>query len=280
MKLRKRDQGREHQELLKRWGVTEKDLQYWRRHALAARRLKRDDPLLLKRNGREAAVEELGDEELCYDLAGKFACKSAGKTGEGIGEICDRLERVVEELLAARYVAEGGKLYSLGTALRGYYEAQGKLKEFLAELGARIELYAVRRIQGEPDYHWKLNGSEDVRAVAVLCGHAVREGLMTALGVEYVRDRKGLMKFLGAVFTRWRKTGKERSVWRVKQVVAQHADDVPHHRIARRLEKIGAVAPGTVQPGTSAYRKLRSKIKKIRSRDRKAAFSKRSFNSP
>jgi hypothetical protein len=269
----RREQERKHHELLKQWEVTEKDLQSWRRHALAARRLKRNDPLLLKRYGREAAVEQLGDYEHCLDLAGRHARESAKKTGEGIADIRDRYERIVAEFLAARYTNSEGKRYPLGTALRSYYETEEKLKEFLGELGAWIELYAVRRIQGEPLYHWKLGGNEDVRAVETLCGHAVSEGLMTALSVAYVKDRKGLMRFLEAVFTRWRKIGGSHSLWRVKQVTEQHANDVPHHQIAQRHEKIDAVVMGTVQPGTSAYRKLRSKIKKIRSRDRKAALS-------
>ena len=58
-------------------------------------------------------------------------------------------------------------------------------------------------------------------------------------------------------------------------MIEQCADDVPHHRIAQLFDRIGAVAKGSAVPGTSAYRKLRSKIKKIRSRDRKSAAEKK-----
>ena len=65
--------------LLEEFGVSEQDLRRWRRHALAARRLDRNGPVRLKRYGREAAFEEVGDVEHCRDLAGKFARESAGE---------------------------------------------------------------------------------------------------------------------------------------------------------------------------------------------------------
>jgi hypothetical protein len=132
---------RKHEELLAEWGVSEQDLRRWRRHALAARRLKRNDPLLLKRYGREAAVEDLGNEEFCCDLAGKFALKSANGTGDAIGEVRDRCDRVVMELLAARYTNSDGKRYLLGAALRGKYESDSALNEFLPKFARWIGDY-------------------------------------------------------------------------------------------------------------------------------------------
>ena len=46
-------------------------------------------------DGRGAAYEDLADFELCQDLAGKFARKSAKKTGDGIGGIRDRYDMIV-----------------------------------------------------------------------------------------------------------------------------------------------------------------------------------------
>jgi hypothetical protein len=103
----------------------------------------------------------------------------------------------------------------------------------------------------------------------------VNRELLTALALEYVRDREGLMRFLSAVAKRWREIDQPHSVWRRKLVIAQHTDGVPDHQIAQRLKKIDAVPKGTVVPGTDAYRKLRANIKQHRSRDRKAALQRR-----
>ena len=60
----------------------------------------------------------------------------------------------------------------------------------------------------------------------------------------------------------------------MKVVTEQYATDVRHHEIALQLKKFDAVPKETVVLGTDAYRKLRSKIKTIRSRDPKVAAEK------
>ena len=214
-------------------------------------------------------------EELCWDLAGKFARESGTKTGDAIGLIRDRYETITGEFRAARYSEANGKLYSLSTALRSKYESDAALKEFLPNFAKWIGDYVSDCIhehsfgftplyrQIVPKHTWKL------------CGHNVTRELLTALAEEYVRDRKGLLQFLNAIFKRWQKNNQPDSLLRMKVVIEQHADDVPYHRIAQRLDRIGAVAKGSAVPGTRAYRKLRSKIKQIRSRDRKAAAEKK-----
>jgi hypothetical protein len=224
---------------------------------------------------REAAYEELCDEELCRQLTGQFARESARKTGDAIGDIRDRYDAIVMEFTAARYAQTDGKRYSLGTVLRDKYKTDTALKEFLPKFGKWIGEYVSDCIRQHilgftplyrqivPTHTWTLSR------------HCVSRDLLTALAEEYVRDREGLLRFICAVFKRWRKIDQPHSAWRVKLVTEQHANDVSHHKIAQRLEKIDAVPKGTVVPGTSAYRKLRSTIKQIRSRDRKAAWQRR-----
>ena len=84
--------------------------------------------------GREAAYEDLTNVELCEDLAGKFALKSARKTGDTIGGVLDNYGKIVIELLAVRYTQTDGRRYSLGAVLRGRYESDSALKEFLPKL--------------------------------------------------------------------------------------------------------------------------------------------------
>jgi hypothetical protein len=52
---------------------------------------------------REAGYEAACLREHCVDLAGEHARESAARTGEAIGEVRERYELIVGELLAARY---------------------------------------------------------------------------------------------------------------------------------------------------------------------------------
>lgn len=226
-------------------------------------------------SGREAAHDDSTDVELCRNLAGNFARQSARKTDEPIGVVRDRYETIAREFLAARYPEADGKRYSLTTVLRSKYESDAVLKEFLRKFATWIGEYVSDCIREHSFAFMPLYRQIVPTHTWTLCGHSVNRELLTALAEEYVRDRVGLMRFLAAAFKRWRKIYQAHSAWRVKVVTEQHANDVPHHRIARRLEKIGAVPNGSAVPGTSAYRKLRSKIKKIRSRDRKVTAEKK-----
>jgi len=201
----KRERERKHAELLKQWEVTEKDLQFWRRHALAARRLKRNDPLLLKRYGREAAFEDVGDFEHCRELAGEHARESAAGTGDAISSVRDRYELIVEELLAVRYVQRDGGRYSLARVLLCECGTPEALEEFLQHLGRWIKRFALcYYIYRLPHNTWVMPGS-DVLAIKTLRGRSVSERLMKALAIEHVRDPEALKGFLEDVFKRWRK---------------------------------------------------------------------------
>jgi hypothetical protein len=224
---------------------------------------------------REANLDDLKDVEFCQDLVSKFIRKSATKTGDAIADVRDRYDTIVIELLAVRYTQTDGKGYSLATVLRDKYESDTALKEFLPKFAKWIREYVSDCIHEHTFAFTPLYRQIVPAHTWTLCRHRVSRDLLTALAEEYVRDREGLLRFLCAVFKRWRKIDQPHSAWRVKLVTEQHANDVPHHRIAQRLEKIDAVPKGTAVPGTSAYRKLRSKIKKIRSRDRKAAWQRR-----
>jgi hypothetical protein len=251
-----REQERKHEELLAEFGVTDEEVEQW---------WERDEV-----DGREAAYQEQCLEEECRDLAGEFARESARRRGGDIGEIVDCYERIGMELLAARYSSPDGEFYSLGSVLRSETETDGKLKEFLKELDAWIERYVLRCMSREPMYHWKLGGSEDVRALEMLRGHAVSEGLMAALGVGYVKDRRTLNSFLWAVFKRWRKIFAPGSLWRERLITQQHLGKP--EMVAQYVENVSAVAKCTNESHSES---LRWRIRQHCSRDRRTALKRR-----
>jgi len=189
-------------------------------------KLKQDILRIRREVSREAAYEELCEEEVCRDLAGKFARESATKTRDAIGEVRDRYDTIVIELIAARYAQTDGKSCSLGTVLRAKYESDSALNEFLPKFAKWIGYYVSGCIREHtigftplyqqivPTHNW------------TLCGHNVSRELLTALAEEYVRDREGLLRFLCTVFKRWRKIAQSHSAWRVKLVTEQHANQV------------------------------------------------------
>src|SRR5215831_9481543 len=59
--------------------------------------------LTTRRLGRDAVYDDLLSEELCWDLAGRFARESARRTRNAVGEIADRYEAIASEFVAARY---------------------------------------------------------------------------------------------------------------------------------------------------------------------------------
>lgn len=251
---------RKQRALLKQWGLTEQELADWK---------KENDV-----NRREAAYDELCDEELCRQLTGRLARESASRRAGDIGKILDRYEMIVTEFLAVRYTRPDGKRYSLESVLRENYESDGKLKQFLKELGEWIAYYVSRCICSGRPFNSKLNEADEVRAVASLRGCDVREQMMTALALEYVEDREGLMKFLKAVFIHWRKIFKPQSVWRVKLLTQQLAQRYGRDRrdIVGRLEGLGAL------PTSSNFKQFdanRARVGQILSRDQKEALKRR-----
>jgi hypothetical protein len=236
----------------------------------------KEDILHIRRElSREAAYEELCEEEECRDLVGEFARESAMKTRDAIGEVHDRYDTIVIELLAARYMQTDGKSYSLGTVLRGKYESDSALNEFLPKFAKWIGDYVSGCIREHSFGFTPLYQQIVPTHTWTLCGHSVNRELLTALAEEYVRDRVGLMRFLAAAFKRWRKINQPYSQSRVKLVTQQHASGFPHHRIVRNLAKIGAVPMESADPTTKDYRLLRGKIKKYRTRDQNNALGRR-----
>jgi hypothetical protein len=244
--------------LLQKWGVTEQELKQW---------WKQDEI-----SGAEAARDDLTDVELCRALAGKFARESARRTSRNIGEIRDRYETIVLEFLSVRYTLSGGKRVSLTTVLRSKYDTDEALHKFLPRLGKWIGEYVCDCIREHSFGFTPLYRQIVPTHTWTLCGHNVTSELLTAFAEEYVRDRDGLMRFVSAVFKRWRKLNQPHSTWRVRLVVQQHGRDIPHHRIVQRLEKIDAVSKGSAVPGTKEYNRLRAKIKKYRTRDQNDAL--------
>lgn len=105
-------------------------------------------------------------------------------------------------------------------------------------------------------------------ATELRCVHATQ--LRAALSEEYARDRKGLLRFLDAVFKRWREIDQPDSLFR--QRLLMHQLTGTSKEIANVLEEVGAVAKNTTEQQS---RSLRSKIRQNRSRDQKAALKRR-----
>jgi hypothetical protein len=134
-------------------------------------------------SGREAAYESLVDDELCRDLVSEYARESAKRTeAKDIGTIRDNYEAIVLGFIRAR---------SVSVVLRN--ETDQAPGDFLRKLGNWIRDYVSCCIQGKKD-----------RCNWTLSGHTVSKELLTALAQEYFRDPQGLMRFLEAVFKRWR----------------------------------------------------------------------------
>jgi hypothetical protein len=217
--------------------------------------------------GRQAAYDDRCEEEECRELIGKFAPASAKRTGDGIGEVVDCYETIVMEFLVARYAGK-----SLSGLLCRDYETDKALTKFLSELGQWLKRYAVRCIRGEPPYRCPVNGSDDVQAIETLRGHAVNERLMTALGVQYVKDAGGLMKFLKAVFKHWRKINRPDSLFR-QRLLTHQLRGTPKE-IASALEELGVVATSTTE---HQFRSSCSRVRQYRSRDPKVALKRRAL---
>jgi hypothetical protein len=197
-----------------------------------------------KARAREAAYEAVCAEEQCWDLAGKHARESAQRSGEAIGGVRDNYEAIVLGFMEAR---------TLSVVLRNEIaEAPG---DYIRKLEAWVHGYVVSCIRGVADhYNWALGG------------HAVDGEFIRALGEEYVRDREGLWKFLGAAFNRWRKDGEEHSVMRQRVLV--HQSEGGAKEVALALERVGAA------PESATVEQLHSacaRVRQYRSRDGKAA---------
>jgi hypothetical protein len=130
----------------------------------------------------------------------------------------------------------------------------------------------TRCICRAPQYNRKLQEG-DVRALEMPRGYAVSEDMMTALAVEYVRDREGLMQFLTGVFRHWRKILKNESLWNQRRLVQEAASILgrDRKRLAEYLEKTGAVPETRTE---EEFDKLQSKIGQFLSRDQKRALTK------
>ena len=168
---------------------------------------------------REAAYESLVDDELCRDLVSEYARESAKRTeAKEIGTIRDNYEAIVLGFIRAR---------SVSVVLRN--ETDQAPGDFLRKLGNWIRDYVSCCIQGKKD-----------RCNWTLSGHTVSKELLTALAQEYFRDRQGLMRFLEAVFKRWREIDQPNSLWRVRLITQQHLGEPKV--VTQYVENIGAVS--------------------------------------
>ena len=219
---------------------------------------------------RRAAYEELCDEEECRKLIGWHARESARRTGERIGEFVDCFKTIVLEMLAVRDSGADGKRYSLSTVLTRKYDSDSKMKEYLPKLAKWIGEYVSDCIREHTVEFTPLYRQIVPAHTWSLSDHNVSRELLSALAEGYVRDREGLMRFLEAVFKRWRKIEQPDSLHRQRIIAQQHLG-LPHV-VAQYLENVGAVSKCTTAEQTFS---LHSRIKQYHSRDRKKALEKR-----
>jgi len=209
----------------------------------------------------QAAYEQLVSDELCISLAGKFASESAEATGDDMGTIRVRYDRIVTELRCLRETQSGGERCSVSDVLRVHYETDDALKQFLPMLRKWIDAYVSECIHAGHSEGWKLYG------------HAASRDLMNALALEYVRDRDGLMRFLSAVFKYWRNLFAPYSPWRARLVTQQVAPLFKNDRkrILDHLRQIGAVPKNLT---SDQYYSWLSRIGQYLSRDQRTAAGK------
>ena len=218
-----------------------------------------------RRIGAEAALEQLGDAELCRDLAWKFAREFAKKTGDTIGDVLDRYEAIALGFAAVGSVLTGGVAhpavfrYSLRSVLRSSYQTDEALRAFLAKLDKWVR-----------DYIWACTRAEQDNYSWILCRYPVSRELRIMLAYEYARDRQGLMRFLQEVFKRWRKIDQPESLFRQRLLTHQLAGTPKE--IANALEEIGAAPTCTTAKQVESFH---ARIRQYRSRDRKAASKRR-----
>jgi hypothetical protein len=186
-----------------------------------------------RRIGAEAAYEQWSHKELCWDLAGIFACKSARRTGDSID-------------IRGRYESIGLGFVSVGQQADG--EHQSVISFFLRENQTAAAIKAFFERPGK----W------------------LGEDLLSALAEEYVRDRDGLMQFLSECLKRWRKFDEPKS--RARFVTQQLATKYGHNRkrILEELQKRGRIPKDEdLEPGESE--KWRYEIGQWLSRDQSKA---------
>jgi hypothetical protein len=88
-------------------------------------------------SGPEAAYDKLLSEELCLDLTGKLARKSAKQTGDDIGSVRFNYERIVTEFISVPST-RGNEERPLSEVLRKDYETDDALEECLSRLAVWI----------------------------------------------------------------------------------------------------------------------------------------------
>jgi hypothetical protein len=188
-----------------------------------------------RRIGAEAAYEQWGYKELCWDLAGIFARESARRTGDNIGDIRDRYDSIGLGFVSLRQQADGVH--------------QSVISFFLRE----NQTAAAVKAFFERPREW------------------LGEDLLSALAEEYVRDRQGLMQFLSECLKRWRQLHKRKS--RASLVTQQLAAKYGHNRkrILEELQERGLIPKDeNLEPGESE--KYRYEIGQWLSRDQRKAM--------
>lgn len=181
--------------------------------------------------------------ELCFDLSWEFAQASVALTGgDDIGSASGRYKLIVQ------------KLRPLGDSLRPHFETNEGLEMFLSELDACIRRYVVACIHGTPP------------------NPALNPELLSMLAMEHSRDRKILLRFLSAVFTRWREIDEPGSVWRGRvQALQLRSRGYNTAQIRRRLVKQGDAPDYHFDSQITAYC---VNLRKYLSRNTKASVGK------
>jgi hypothetical protein len=158
-------------------------------------------------DGREAELERLGDFELCWDLAGKFARESANRTCDVIADIRDRYEAITLGFRCARVAQSSEAPLALRGALNALAEEfqrdrQGLLRfldaaferwERIDQPGSLFQMRSVTQQHlGKP--HVVAQYLENTGAVSNCSTLAQRESLRATIRQYRSRDRRSALK--------------------------------------------------------------------------------------
>jgi len=221
---------------------------------------------MIVRRGRKPSLQKAYEKclsfEMCDDLIGKFARKSA-KSADELGDVRFRYSEIIIHLrrceprsvvtlpkrktVLANLVRAGGSRDALAAAL-----SRPRPKRFGPSLSESWrERYLTDKSAGDliselecslRDYLDCLIETKTERSL-MLAGRTISADLAKFMVKEWVRDPKALKSFLTAVLRRWREIDAPDSRHRLRVVVYQISPllDNDRKRIVDHLQKIGVI---------------------------------------
>jgi hypothetical protein len=203
--------------------------------------------------------------ELGWDLAGKFARKSAVRTTDEIGTVRISYATIAAELRflkpRSRLLSRAKKNKLLNDVVRAGAEdtRDAMVRYFTATRPKRCEPSLSERLRS----HYQTDkGAKSLlrdvvcslrthlrclnrRKASVVCvrGETLSGDFVRLLADEWLRDPETLLAFLLAVLRRWRKIDQAQSVWRRRMVIDQTSSRYGSDRTEylNHLQHIGAI---------------------------------------